>query len=52
MLKITYTCPLCNSNMQVISKHDGVKILKCESCKCEIHFGSWEQQNKFAGTDE
>ena len=46
MLDVVYKCPLCDGKIELKDQYDGIKILKCTECKCEIHFGGWEQQRK------
>jgi len=50
MLKVIYKCPLCEEGtLELKNEGDGVKCFKCAECRCEIHFGSWEQQREFTG---
>jgi ribosomal protein L37AE/L43A len=40
-------CPICNGKLKSMSDMDGIKILKCQDCKSEVRFGSWEAQRYF-----
>ena len=39
-------CPICKDQMELKNQYDGIKILKCTNCKCEVHFSGWEQQRE------